>query len=110
MTPSAVRINTFHDAWLTIHIRYGELYLDRREYHRRLVTRLGRYAEFLAKAVIQTKFRDPRFRKHHRTALGRLFRSLTSNRSKEAEPPPRSRADNGRKIPSRAGADAVERD
>jgi glycosyltransferase involved in cell wall biosynthesis len=110
VTSSAVRINTFHDSWLSIHIKYGELYLGRREYHRRLVARLGRYAEFLAKAVVKAKFRDRPFRNHHRIALGRLFRSLTSNRSKEDEPPPRSRAGNGRAVSSGAGEDAVERD
>ena len=78
MTASSVRINTFHDAWLMIHIKYGELYLGRREYHRRLVARLRRYAVFLAKAVIKTKFRDPRFRRHHRRAVGLLLGSLTS--------------------------------
>jgi glycosyltransferase involved in cell wall biosynthesis len=110
VTSSAVRINTFHDAWLSIHIKYGELYLGRREYKRRLVRRLVRYAVFLAKAVIKAKYRDPRFRKHHQVALGRLFRSLTFNRSKEVEPPPRSRAGNGRPSPSGGGRQSLERD
>ena len=78
MTSSAVKINTFHDAWLAIHIEYGELYLGRREYRRQLVVRLRRYAVFLAKAVVKAKFRDPRFRRHHRRALGRLLGSLTT--------------------------------
>jgi glycosyltransferase involved in cell wall biosynthesis len=110
VTSSAVRINTFHDAWLSIHIKYGELYLGRREYQRRLVRRLVRYAVFLAKAVIKAKYRDPRFRKHHQVALGRLFRTLTFNRSKEVEPPPRSRAGNGRPSPSGGDKHALERD
>jgi glycosyltransferase involved in cell wall biosynthesis len=98
MTSSSVRINTFHDAWLTIHIKYGEFYLGRREYHRRLVARLRRYALFLAKAVIKAKFRDPRFRNHHRVALGLLLRSVTSTgRRKASLPPsrPRSGGDEG---------------
>jgi glycosyltransferase involved in cell wall biosynthesis len=111
VTSSAVRINTFHDAWLSIHIKYGELYLGRREYQRWLVRRLGRYAVFLAKAVIKAKYRDPRFRKHHQVALGRLFRSLTSNRSKnEVDPSPRSHAGNGRPSSSGAYRDAGEHD
>lgn len=87
-TSSAIRINTFHDAWLTIHLKYGAFYLGRREYRRKLVVRLGRYAVFLAKAVVKAKFRDPRFRKHHRAALGRLIRSLTPSGRRQTFPPP----------------------
>jgi glycosyltransferase involved in cell wall biosynthesis len=76
MTPLSVKINTFHDAWLRIYMKYGELYLGRREYRRRLVARLRSYAVFLAKAAVKAKFRDPRFRKHHRRALGFLLGSL----------------------------------
>jgi glycosyltransferase involved in cell wall biosynthesis len=75
MTSFAVRINTFHHAWLTIHLKYGELYLGRREYYRRLAWRLRRYAVFLGKAAVKAKFRDPEFRKHHRFALADLLRS-----------------------------------
>jgi glycosyltransferase involved in cell wall biosynthesis len=75
MTSFTVRINTFHHAWLAIHLRYGELYLDRREYYRRLAYRLRRYAVFLGKAAVKAKFRDPEFRKHHRFALAYLLRS-----------------------------------
>jgi glycosyltransferase involved in cell wall biosynthesis len=78
MTSFAVRVNTFHDAWLAIHLKYGGLYLDRREYYVRLAHRIRRYAIFLAKMSIKAKFRDPQFRKHHRAALGRLFRSVNS--------------------------------
>jgi glycosyltransferase involved in cell wall biosynthesis len=78
MTALSVRLNTFHDAWLTIHLKYGHLYLGRREYRRRLVYRLRRYAVFLSKAAIKAKYRDPRFRSHHRAALSRLARSMTS--------------------------------
>lgn len=79
MTPLSVKINTFHDAWLSMHIRYGPLYLGEREYRRILAKRLWRYAVFLAKAVPQGKFRDRRFREHHRSALGRLLRLLTAD-------------------------------
>jgi glycosyltransferase involved in cell wall biosynthesis len=76
MTPHAVRINTFHHAWLAIHLKYGGLYLDRREYYQRLAYRLRRYAVFLAKAVVKMKFRNPAFRQHHFFALGHLLRSI----------------------------------
>ena len=36
MTSISVKINTFHDAWLAIHLKYGELYLEPREYYVRL--------------------------------------------------------------------------
>ena len=80
MTTGSVKINTFHDAWLAMHIGYGPLYLDAREYRAILVKRLWRYAVFLAKAVVKARFRDPRFRRHHRAALGRLLRSLAAGR------------------------------
>jgi glycosyltransferase involved in cell wall biosynthesis len=80
MTTFAVRINTFHHAWLAIHLKYGEIFLERREYYRRLAWRLQRYAVFLTKAAVKAKFRDPEFRKHHRFALGQLLRSLPSGR------------------------------
>lgn len=86
MTSFAVRVNTFHDAWLTIHLKYGDLYLERREYQARLAYRLRRYAVFLAKACVKRKFRDPQFRKHHRAALGRLLRSLPSRSSTKRAP------------------------
>jgi glycosyltransferase involved in cell wall biosynthesis len=76
MTSYAVRVNTFHDAWLTIHLKYGRRCLEPSEYHTRLVYLLRRYAVFLAKASVKAKFRDAEFRRHHRAALGRLFRSL----------------------------------
>jgi hypothetical protein len=109
MTSSSVRINTFHDAWLMIHIKYGEFYLGRREYRSRLVTRLSRYALFLAKAVIKAKYRDPRFRKHHQVALGRLIQSLASSQPLTGQPPPRSRRGKGDPRSRSAGKDAVER-
>jgi glycosyltransferase involved in cell wall biosynthesis len=76
MTSFAARINTFHDAGLSMHMKYGGLYLERREYYERLVYRLRRYAVFLAKAVIQGKFRNTEFRQHHRAAVGLLLRSF----------------------------------
>jgi glycosyltransferase involved in cell wall biosynthesis len=109
VTSSAVRINTFHDAWLMIHIKYGEFYLGRREYRSRLVTHLRRYAVFLAKAVIRAKYRDPRFRKHHQVALRRLLESLTSNQPLAGEPATRSRPGKADPRSSSAGKDAVER-
>lgn len=78
MTSFANRINTFHYGWLAIHLKYGELYLQRREYYRLLAYRLQRYAVFLAKAAIKVKFRDRRFRKYHRAAVGDLFRTVAS--------------------------------
>ena len=79
MTPLSVKINTFHDAWLSMHIKYGALYLEAREYRTILAQRLGRYAVFLAKAILQGRFRDRRFRKHHRSAVGRLARLLAAD-------------------------------
>jgi glycosyltransferase involved in cell wall biosynthesis len=113
MTPASVRINTFHDAWLTIHIKYGEFYLGRREYRRRLVARLRRYAVFLVKAVIKAKYRDPQFRKHHRAALGVVIESLSPrSRRKVTLLPSPPQAVSTKSGPSRSGAgeDAVERD
>lgn len=78
MTPLSEKINTFHDAWLSMHLRYGRVYLESRDYYRILAQRLGGYAVFLVKAVIKAKFRDPRFRQHHRAAVGRVLRSLAS--------------------------------
>ena len=94
MTSVSVKVNTFHDAWLSMHIAYGALYLRRREYYSKLARRLWRYAVFLAKAAIKAKFRDPPFRVHHRAALGRVFRLLRSGgfgASRQA----RSRVPNG---------------
>jgi glycosyltransferase involved in cell wall biosynthesis len=78
MTPLSVKINTFHDAWLSIHLRYGPLYLEPKDYYTILTKRLGRYAIFLVKAALRAKFRDPRFRRHHGAAVARLLRSLAS--------------------------------
>jgi glycosyltransferase involved in cell wall biosynthesis len=112
ITSYSGKINTFHDAWLTIHIKYGELYLGRREYRRRLVVRLRRYAVFLAKMVIKARYRDPQFRKHHRVALGRLLQSLTTTGRTKASLPPSQLgqgADTGRPSSSDADEAAVER-
>jgi glycosyltransferase involved in cell wall biosynthesis len=76
ITPLSVKINTFHDAWLAMHLRYGPLYLETRKYYSILAKRLGLYGVFLAKAIGKAKFRDPRFRQHHSAALRRLLRSL----------------------------------
>jgi hypothetical protein len=57
-------------------LKYGGLYLERREYYQRLAYRLRRYAVFLAKAVVKMKFRNPAFRQHHFFALGHLLRSI----------------------------------
>lgn len=78
LTTFAARINTFHHGWLAIHLKYGRLYLTPWEYHRRLVYRLWRYAVFLLKAMVQGKFRERRFRDHHRAALRFLMTSAFS--------------------------------
>jgi glycosyltransferase involved in cell wall biosynthesis len=78
MTPLSERINTFHDAWLSMHVGYGARCLEPREYYAKLIRRLWRYGVFLTKATAKVKVRDPRFRKHHRAALGRVLRSLGS--------------------------------
>jgi glycosyltransferase involved in cell wall biosynthesis len=74
MSSAAVQVNTFHDAWLGMQLRWGPVYLGRREHYLRLAGRVRRYAVFLAKAVVQAKFRDRRFREHHLLALRRLLR------------------------------------
>jgi glycosyltransferase involved in cell wall biosynthesis len=76
MTSLTVRINTLDDGWLAIHLKYGRLYLWPRAYYVWLVYRLQRYGLVFAKAFIQGKFLDPRFRSHHRGAVGTLLRSL----------------------------------
>jgi glycosyltransferase involved in cell wall biosynthesis len=76
-TPASVRINTFHDAWLTMHMRYGPQCLDPEDYYALLFRRLRRYGIFLTKAAVKAKYRDPRFRTHHREAVGRVLQSLT---------------------------------
>ncbi len=78
MTPLSERINTYHDAWLSMHLAHGRLYMEEGEYYSLLAKRLARYAIFLAKAAVRAKYRDPRFRKHHRAAVGRVIRSLTA--------------------------------
>jgi glycosyltransferase involved in cell wall biosynthesis len=80
-TSFATRVNTFHYGWLAIHVKYGELYLDRRAHYVWLAYRLQRYGVFLANALVKAKFRDPQFRQHHRVAIGRLLRSLTARTS-----------------------------
>jgi glycosyltransferase involved in cell wall biosynthesis len=78
VTSFAVRINTFHYAWLAIHLRYGPLYLSKREFRRQLLSRLQSYAIFLVKAAIKVRFRDPAFRQHHRATLALLLRFTAS--------------------------------
>jgi glycosyltransferase involved in cell wall biosynthesis len=85
MTSFSTRVNTFHDAWLAIHVKYGHLYLARRAYYEQLAYRLCSYAVFLAKASIKAKFRDPEFRTYHRAALGVLLRSLVGRRARVKE-------------------------
>jgi glycosyltransferase involved in cell wall biosynthesis len=75
-TSVSVQINTFHDAWLAMHLRYGPRYLDAGEYYAGLIRRLARYGVFLTKAAVKAKYRDPEFRAHHREAVGRLRRCL----------------------------------
>ena len=76
MTSHASRINTFHGGWLAILQRYGRYYLDRDAFRRRWRRAVRRYAVFLAKAVVQGKFRDPAFRAHHRETTAMVWRSL----------------------------------
>jgi glycosyltransferase involved in cell wall biosynthesis len=73
-TATSVKVNTFHDAWLEFHLRYGRAYLSPAEYRRSLAIRVRRYAVFLAKSLLQGKFLDRRFRRHHLAALRRLVR------------------------------------
>jgi glycosyltransferase involved in cell wall biosynthesis len=77
MTSHASRVNTFHGGWLTILQRYGRYYLDRDAFRRRWRRAVRRYAVFLAKAVVQGKFRDAAFRAHHRETTALVWRSLT---------------------------------
>jgi hypothetical protein len=111
MTPVAIRINTFHHAWLAIHLKYGEMYLERNEYFRRLMYLLRRYAVFLGKAVVKAKVRDPEFRKHHRFALVHLLRSVhvwraAPSRRKPSQSLSRPRSSNDeRRRPALAAAD-----
>ncbi len=75
MAPLGSRINTFHGGWLTILTKYGASYLEPEEYRRQLVRRFWRYGVFLAKALVRGKFRDTRFRNHHRATVGVALRS-----------------------------------
>jgi hypothetical protein len=75
MTSHASRINTFHSGWLTILQRYGRYYLDPRAFRRRWRRAVRRYAVFLAKAVVQGKFRDSAFRAHHRETTAMVWRA-----------------------------------
>ena len=77
-TSYSVEINTFHDFWLLMHLRYGPQCLERRVFYRLLARRLRRYAVFLAKAALKVKYRDPRFRGHHRRAVARVLRLLAA--------------------------------
>ena len=79
MTSLSARLTTSHGSWLVMHIRYGPLCLPMREYYWILARRLRRYVVFLAKAVVRAKYRDPRFRNHHRMAVARVLRLLASS-------------------------------
>ncbi len=52
-----------------MHLKFGRQYLDNREYYARPLYRLRRYGVFLLKAALKLKFRDARFREHHRATL-----------------------------------------
>ena len=69
MTPFGARIGTSHYGWIAMHLKFGRQYLENREYYARLAYRIRRYGVFLIKAAVKLKFRDPRFREHHRATL-----------------------------------------
>jgi hypothetical protein len=81
VTPFADRVGTSHHAWLTIQLKFGRQYLERREYYARLLYLLRRYMVFLIKAAVKLKFRDTRFRAHHRKSLRYLVRAATTRRA-----------------------------
>ena len=74
VTPFADKVGTSHYAWLAIQLKFGRHYLEGREHYARLVYLLRRYSVFLIKAAIKLKFRDARFREHHRETLRFVFR------------------------------------
>ncbi len=78
VTSLSVKINTFDDSWLVMHLRYGPLCLKTPEYYALLARRLRRYVVFLAKAAVKAKYRDRRFRSYHRAAIARLLRLLAA--------------------------------
>jgi glycosyltransferase involved in cell wall biosynthesis len=75
MTSHASKVNTFHSGWLTILHKYGRYYLDEATFRRRWRRAIRRYGVFLAKAVVQGKFRDPAFRSHHRETMAFVRRA-----------------------------------
>jgi len=82
------KVNTFHSGWLTILHRYGRTYLDAATFKRRWRRAVGRYGVFLAKAVVQGKFRDPAFRRHHRATMAYVWRAHRRSDEQTLEPPP----------------------
>ena len=77
VTSRAGRLNTYMSGWLRVMTTYGPVYLTPEEYSRRLAWFVRRYAVFLAKAVVQGKFRDEEFREHHTGTLGMLRRRVS---------------------------------
>lgn len=85
MTSFSSRVNTYHSGWLAFQTEYGGVYLDRVEDLRGLASQISSYAVFLAKSGVRLRFRDRRFREHHRAtvklalrASGRLLRGAGS--------------------------------
>lgn len=78
VTSAMVKINTFHDEWLAMHMAYGPACLGPEDYYPLLVKRLARYGVFLTKAAVQGKWLDARFRRYHRLAVERVLRGLAA--------------------------------
>jgi glycosyltransferase involved in cell wall biosynthesis len=92
MTAShASKLNTFHSGWLTILHRYGRTYLDAATFKLRWRRAVRRYGVFLAKAVVQGKFRDPAFRRHHRETTAYVWRAYRRSDEQTLEAPPVAR-------------------
>ena len=79
MTSKAGRLNTYDSGWLRVMTHYGPHYLTAEEQGQRLTWWIWHYGVFLAKAVVQGKYRDAEFREHHKGTLRMLRHSVSAS-------------------------------
>jgi glycosyltransferase involved in cell wall biosynthesis len=75
MSTTASRLNTFIAGRLIVLTTYGPVYLDRKEYERRLARMTARYLLFLTRSTARLKVREPAFRQLHWASIRRFARS-----------------------------------
>jgi glycosyltransferase involved in cell wall biosynthesis len=75
----ASRLNTFSAGRLITLTKYGPVYLERKEYQRRLAGQIVRYGLFLFRPSVALKVREARFRRLHSQSLRRLRNSVAAS-------------------------------